>query len=450
MVGEELVVSNIAIVVTVALLSGLLFTRLKQPDILGYVLTGIILGPSCFALIHTREAVHVFADLGALMLLFTIGMELNIQTLKKNMHISCLCVLLQVMGGLLISTLVSFFVNWPLYFTVALGFVFALSSTAVVMNTLEIFDLKKTKIGTTIIGVLIVQDIAIVPMILILKALTGGGHDWKIITKVFISLSLIVLFLTGIEQLTRSQRLLSVKRILGSNRNLYMLTALSLCFASAALAELSGLSAPCGAFLAGLALGNLSDTQDSFLESIHSIQKVLLMIFFLSIGLLLDIQFIWVNVKSVGILLILVTVIKTLLNILVFRFVKVRLAQASFMGVALAQLGEFAFVLTAAFRSSPQPEIVFAQKCLIALTVLSLICSPLWFQIAHEISELLQKRSLSSWQLLSYISTETGRALKNGCVSVWVRTKRAASRTKSLFVQAYKARVAPSQKKPKE
>ncbi|GHS90998.1 hypothetical protein AGMMS49949_00630 [Alphaproteobacteria bacterium] len=402
MLDEFSVISQIAVVVSVALVSGLLLVRLKQPDILGYLLTGVILGPSCCAYIASRESVEIFAQLGVLMLLFVIGMDLNIKTFKKNLATPIFCVLTQIAAGLIIMILVSLFLPaWPLYFTISIGFAVALSSTAVVMNTLEQFDLTQSKMGALTVSILIAQDIMLAPMILVIKAMTNNSFNGQLIAKVVIAVAFTALFLIWIDHAAKSQKFKYIRTLLGKNKDLYMLTSLSLCFVAAALAEGIGLEASYGAFLAGLALGNLSETQDLFIETVRPIQKVLLLIFFLSIGLLLDVSFVWQHLGTVAFLLILVTIVKTLINIVILRALKIKLVQASFISVALAQLGEFTFVLTKSLEKQANESFVFAEKCLVALTVLSLILSPIWFHIAQRLSGILEKRQMNSPKVLS-------------------------------------------------
>lgn len=412
---EEFLVSRIAAVVFVALTSGILFNRLKQPDILGYVLTGVILGPSFCRLIPSCEQIEPLAQLGVLLLLFVTGLELDIQTFKRNLRVSTLSVLLQIAAGLVLSGLVSllfYSLHWPLVFTVALGFTLALSSTAVVINTLEALNMKNTETGALTIGILIAQDIAVVPMILTIKTLSGGGSDWGLIAKVIASIAFMALFIAYLGSPHRTSRNFDPKEVLGANRDLYMLLSLSVCFAAAAIAGGLGLTAPYGAFLAGLTLGNLSERNELLVESIQPIQKILLMVFFLSIGLLLDLQFVKSHFWSVAFLLIIMTVVKTGMNIAVLQLLRIDIARASFVSVALAQLGEFAFLLTTALPGEPGSSFEVAKKYLIALTVLSLVFSPMWLRIAQKLRAMFEVDNLSIPRLAEYVFGKTLRTIQ--------------------------------------
>lgn len=172
------------------------------------------------------------------------------------------------------------------------------------------------------------------------------------------------------------------------------------------------MTAPYGAFLAGLTLGNLSDRNEDLLSGVQPIQKILLMVFFLSIGLLLDLQFVAHHFWTICLLLIVVTVVKTVANIAILRILRVKLVQASFMGVAMAQLGEFSFLLITALGKQPDPSFEFAEKCLIALTVLSLMFSPMWLRIAQKLDRVKLTSNVSSRRLLDMIFGRTVAAAK--------------------------------------
>jgi CPA2 family monovalent cation:H+ antiporter-2 len=401
MAPEDVTIMQIALAAFVALAGGIVFHKMKQPSILAYVLTGVIVGPSFLGLIQSREQVGLFAELGVLLLLFVLGMELNVKTFKQHLFLSSMCVILMILFGLTASFFLSLFFDWPFFFTVALGFVAALSSTAVVVNVLEGMNLTSSSISKIIIGILIAQDIAVIPMILTLQALTSGVYDWNLFAKIVFSLGFMAVFIAYLTN--RSPSTFSSKRVLGANRDLYMLASLSICFAAAALAAGLGVTAPYGAFLAGLAIGNISSNNNLFVESIRPIQKLLLMVFFVSIGILLDIRFVMKHIVLISSILVMVTIVKTVLNIFILRILKVGMAPASFIGISLAQLGEFAFLLTTILDRQDSESFDFAQHCLIAITVLSLAFSPIWLKLGRRIHRLLKRPdTLSSKTMMRY------------------------------------------------
>lgn len=391
--------TEIALVVVGALICGLIFARLKKPPILGYILAGILMGPSGLGFIHSRDQVGTLAELGVLLLLFVIGMELSLRTFKKYWVVSVLAVVGQIAISLGVASLVGHFLGWSLGLTVLLGFVISLSSTAVVFKMLESIDEAKTDTGQITIGILIAQDLAIVPMILILRNFESSWFDTVLITKLIVSMGLLALL---IAYLSRKQRVrLPLTQMIAGEKELTPLASLTVCFGAAAISGLIGLSAAYGAFLGGLVLGNTHERL-VMIETTKPIQSILLMAFFLSIGLLLDLRFIWENLGTVLILVLLITVGKTAINVSVFHVLRLPWSQAFLVGVVLAQLGEFAFLLTTIGHES---KIInpFGEKLIIALTVLSLCFSPFWLSAARRLKVLADGKNLSFSNVLYWL-----------------------------------------------
>lgn len=388
---NEITLTEIALVVTAALLGGIGFSRLKQPPILGYILTGIILGPSGFALINSRAQVDLLAELGVLLLLFVIGMDLSLRTFKKYWSAATLCTLFQIILSVIITLTLSNIFGWSPGLSLLLGFVVSLSSTAVVVKMMESLGETKKETGQLTIGILIAQDFAIIPMILILRNYGESFFTFGMFLKIAVSFGLVIAIVTYLSQRQRVR--LPFTNLLMSDKDIIPLATLAFCFATAALAGLCGLSAPYGAFLAGIVLGNTHE-RTVMLETVRPIQSTLLMAFFLSIGLLLDVSFIWKNLAVVLSLLLIITVGKTALNILILRFLKLPWSQAFIVGVMLGQVGEFAFLLASVgFESAIINE--FGERLIIGLSVLSLAFSPIWMAIARRLKELADKNTLT-------------------------------------------------------
>ncbi len=389
---------EITLVVVAALAGGLGFVRLKQPPILGYILAGIILGPSGFAYVESRDIIETMAELGVLLLLFVVGMELNLRTFKNAWLQTTLCTVLQIAISLVVSLGLAPFFGWSLGMSLLLGFVLALSSTAVVVNLLERIGEMRSDSGQLAIGVLIAQDLAIVPMILILRNLNSGSiFEPGLIIKLALSVAIIAGL---IAYLSRKQRVrIPLTQIISGEKDLTPLASLGFCFAAAAISGLIGLSAAYGAFLAGLVLGNTHE-RIVLLETTKPIQSTLLMVFFLSIGLLLDLNFIVDHWIMVTVLLFVLTIGKTAINIAILHILKVPRAQSFLVGVVLSQLGEFAFLLATVGHQSGIID-DRGQKLIVAMTVLSLAFSPVWLATARRLKEHVDSRALSFTNILS-------------------------------------------------
>lgn len=397
----ETTLTEIAIVVTAALACGIILEKFKQPAIVGYILAGVILGPSLFGFIENRETVQMLAELGVLMLLFVVGMELSVRPFVKIWHISVACIVMQVIGGLAIAFPLAYLFHWPLNLTLLLAFVFAISSTAVAVKMLDTINELNTGTGRLTIGVLVAQDLAIVPMILLIRGLhpTESVSFMLMFAKIIIAVGLLVLL---VWYLSRKERIrLPFLRMVVGHTDLTPLMGLTFCFGAAAVAGLVGLSAAYGAFLAGLVMGNSHERQ-VIIDRMTPIYSVLLMVFFLSIGLLLDLHFVWENLSKILMILLFITLGKTALNISILHFLRQPWTMSFLSGVVLAQLGEFSFLL-ATVGKDVGIVTEYGTNLIVSLTVLSLTLSPLWLTTAKRLHDLAPKRTASLPNLLNLL-----------------------------------------------
>jgi K+:H+ antiporter len=367
--------TGIAVVASVAVIRGLASIRLHQPAIVGYILAGVLLGPSGLALIRRSEDVITLAELGVLMLLFLIAMELSIRAFVTVLRTALLCALLQLALALALTFLLALFMNWPVKTAVLLGFIVSLSSTAVAIKMLEDIGELRTHIGRITVGVLIAQDLAVVPMLIVAGAMAGEGHFTYIVAiKVAASIALLAAL---IWYLSRRQRVgLPIQRLMRGKTDVIPLAALAFCFAAAAVSGSIGLSAAYGAFLAGLLIGN-STVRAVALRATLPIQSVLMVVFFLSIGLLLDLRYVWQELPTVLALLVAVVAVKTVSNVACLRLLGESWERAFPAGLVMGQIGEFSFVLAAigAGGGLLSPD---DYRLAIAIIALSLLASPLW------------------------------------------------------------------------
>ena len=373
--------TGLAVVILAAVVCGVVMSRLRQPAISGYILAGILLGPSGFALVENRDQITVLADLGVLMLLFLVGMELSLSGFKSVWRGALVATLLQIMGSVGATLALSLLFGWSFGLSVLLGFVIALSSTAVVIKMLEGMNLLNTPLGKVTVGVLIAQDFAFVPMMLILASLAGGGFGAFGLFRVGLSVAVVVVL---ILYLSRCQKItLPFAGMVAGHPDLTPLRGLAFCFGAAALTGYLGLSPAYGAFLAGLVIGNSTEHR-AMMRGIQPIQSILMMVFFLSVGLLINLDFIFSNMGTVLLILFMVTVFKTGLNIGVLRLAREPWPHVFIAGMLLAQIGEFSFLLGQTGVSS---GLINREEgdIIIAVTALSLLISPLWLATARRL-----------------------------------------------------------------
>jgi monovalent cation:H+ antiporter-2, CPA2 family len=399
--------TGIAVVALAALLCGLGLERLRQPAIVGYIIAGVILGPSAFAVVHDRGDIDILAELGVLMLLFVIGMELSLRAFRRVWKLAVLTTLIQIGVSTSVMYLAATVAGFSLGVSIVLGFVVALSSTAVAIKVLEDIGELRTRAGRITVSVLIAQDLAVVPMMLSLGALADGKFDWIILAKVGGSIVFLVVL---IWYLSRGKKIrLPFDRMVAGHEDLKPLSALAFCFGAAALSGFIGLSAAYGAFLAGLVIGN-SHERARMLESAKPIQSILMMIFFLSIGLLVDLNYIWENLDAVILLFLMVAVFKTVLNVGILRLLGQSWQHAFLAGVMLAQIGEFSFLLSLVGISHGliSEEV---GRLVVAVTVLSLALSPLWVVTARRLQAVALAGRESAGEVLNLVYGREAKAV---------------------------------------
>ncbi|TCL93827.1 CPA2 family monovalent cation:H+ antiporter-2 [Rhizobium sp. PP-WC-2G-219] len=384
--GQDLV--SIALVIAVAALMGLGFLRLRQPPLVGFILAGVALGPTGFGFIADSANVMLLAEMGVIVLLFFIGMELSIRAFILSLRQALLVAGGQIGVSVGVALLVSAISGTPFAEGLILGFVVALSSTVVAMKMLDDRGELRSETGRIAVGVLIAQDIAVVPMLILVTSLGGADSGEIGVLQIAVKMLLAIGLLGGLLWwLGRRGKLrLPFSAAIEDKVEILALGALAVCFSAAALSGVAGMSPAYGAFLAGIVIGN-STLRSRVIPVIEPIQSVLLVAFFLSIGLLIDLTFMAEHLFLVLSLAIVVIAAKTVLNIALLRRTGSPPQVALVAGLSMAQIGEFSFVLAAAGLSAGALDLD-AYRIAIAVTALSLLVSPLWVSIMHRLDGL--------------------------------------------------------------
>ncbi|MCB9987831.1 MAG: cation:proton antiporter [Rhodospirillales bacterium] len=372
--------TELALILATAFAGGAILQRLHQPVLVGYILVGFLLGPSVLGLVHDKHQIETLAELGILLLLFVVGMELDLKKFAPVYKAAIITTLAQIVFALGSAFALGSLFDWPLARVLLLGFAVSLSSTAVAIKLLQESGKLNTDLGRSAIGILIAQDIAVIPMLLIIGAMSGGTIHPLEFLKIVLAITFLV---TVVLILNKKPERLSylISCIPASSQT--AVTALALCFSAAALAGLLGLSAAYGAFLAGLIIGNTAE-RHMYEEHIAPIFDVLMMVFFLSVGLLIDLDFLIEKIWRVLALLGVIMVLKTVINVFILRALGYSKRSAFVMGAILGQIGEFSFVLAALGLSTASilPE---AYNYVISVIALSLIITPLWLYLIRRL-----------------------------------------------------------------
>ena len=320
--------------------------RAGIPVIVGYLLTGIVAGPYGFRLVGEIEAVRVLAELGIVALLFTIGLEFSFRNLLQLRRTALLGGALQVILTVFIAAAVARHFDLPPGEAILIGFLTALSSTAIVMKLLQDRAEIDTPHGMSTLGILIFQDLIIVPMMLILPLLGAVvlERPESILRLVAGEIGVILLIVVAAKWVV-PWILLKVTQT--RSRELFLLAIVMIGLAVAWLTQLAGLSLALGAFMAGLVISE-SEYSHQALGNILPFRDVFTGFFFVSIGMLLDLRHLAAHPVEIAWMTSGVLAVKALIATAAALIVGLPLRTALLVGLALCQIGEFSFIIAEA------------------------------------------------------------------------------------------------------
>lgn len=337
--------ADVVILLGLSVLVILLFNYLKLPNVLGLLLTGIIVGPHGLSLIHAVHEVEILAEIGVVLLLFVIGLEFSLQSLMAIKKVVAVAGSVQVLGTVAIATAIFVAIDFPVNQAVFLGFLFSLSSTAIVLKLLQDKAEIDSPHGKISLAVLIYQDVIVVLFMLLTPILAGKGDN--VAQAVFLMLGksavVIVLVVLGARYVV-PELLYRVART--QSKDLFIITIVVLCFSVAYLTFSMGLSLALGAFMAGLVISE-SEYSHQATSNILPFRELFTSFFFVSIGMLLDVSFLFSHLHWVVLFTLLVAVLKAIIAGLAALVLRYPPRTVIMVGLSLFQVGEFAFILSA-------------------------------------------------------------------------------------------------------
>ncbi|MDP2234883.1 MAG: cation:proton antiporter [Bacteroidales bacterium] len=338
------ILKEVVIILGLSVLIILAFQRLKLPSILGFLITGIIAGPNALKLVKASHEVEMLSEIGIIFLLFIIGIEFSLKGLDKVKKTVFLGGLMQVGGTILLTFITTNFLGLSTPQAIFMGFLIALSSTAIVLKMLHEKGQMASPHGRIALAILIFQDLIVVPMILVTPMLAGnGGNLWLTGLILLAKFALVVILLIVLARY--AVPVLLDKVVKTRSRELFILTIVVLCFATAWLTSSFGLSLALGAFFAGLIISE-SEYSHQATASILPFREIFISFFFVSVGMLLDISYFFQHflvLIAITIGVILLKIFVVLLTVLVLRF---PLRTALISAFTLFQVGEFSFLLS--------------------------------------------------------------------------------------------------------
>ncbi|MFA5322876.1 MAG: cation:proton antiporter [Smithella sp.] len=367
------IAGDIVIIVMAALLGGLIAQAVKQPLILGYILAGVAVGPYTGGItvadIHNIEKL---AEIGIALLLFALGLEFSFRELKPVRTIALFGTPLQIVLTMFYGFGIGQMFGWSWTSSVWFGALISLSSTMVIIKTLEKQGMMGTLSSRVMIGVLIVQDLAVVPMLIILPQLNNiqNGVSVLLLAALKAALFLLVVILIGTKIIPRLMRYIAN----WNSRELFLIATTAIGLGIGYGTYIFGLSFAFGAFVAGILLSE-SDYGYQALSDILPLRDVFSLLFFTSIGMLLDIEFLFANWQMIFLLVGLVVLGKALIFAVLSRSFGYRNVIPLAMGLGLFQVGEFSFILGRVGISTKSISTEF-YSLVLTMTIVTMLLTP--------------------------------------------------------------------------
>jgi CPA2 family monovalent cation:H+ antiporter-2 len=380
--------TDLVVIFAAAVLVVLLLSRIGLPSIAGLIVAGVLIGPRSLALVGERARVEVLAEVGVILLLFGVGLELPLSRLKQLLRPMLLTGSLQVLlttalaGGLAYASGLS-----PAQ-ALILGLVVAPSSTAIVLRQLAARGELDAPHGQQMLGVLLFQDLCVVPMMLVLPALTGAHEGDGVSVTMGLLRSLLVLIAVVVAARLIAPRVLHIVAQEGK-RDVFVLAVFVVGVGTAWAASLAGVSLSLGAFLAGVVIAG-SDYRHQAMGDLIPFREVFASLFFVSAGMLLDLSLVFSTPRAVLGLTFLLLVGKGTLVLAIGLLLRLPLRVSVLTAIGLCQVGEFALVLLASVREQRAlPETLEAQ--LLCASILSMIATPLLLAVAPRLALLVER-----------------------------------------------------------
>lgn len=343
---EIVLLRDILIILGIAIAVVFVFRRLKVPTVVGLLLTGVLAGPHGLGLVHAVHEVEVMAEIGVVLLLFTIGIEFSLKKLIEIKRAVLVGGALQVTATSVAAASIAFLLGFSVSRSIFMGLLISLSSTAIVLKILQERAEMDSPHGRTTLGILLFQDIIIVPMILFTPILAGAEIDfgYSLLLQLGKSIGVIALTLFASWWLVP---LILFQAARMRDRELFILSIVFIGLAVAWVTSAVGLSLALGAFLAGLII---SESEYSFraLSSILPFRDIFTSIFFVSVGMLLDARYVALHPWMLLLLALGVIAFKTITAGGPALLLGLPLRSSILIGIGLAQVGEFSFILSMA------------------------------------------------------------------------------------------------------
>lgn len=377
---------DIVIILSLSIVILFICIRLKIPGIIGFLISGTLAGPYAFGIIKAVHEVEIMAEIGIILLMFTIGMEFS---LKKLMSLGKPVLLggsIQVFLTIIVFFIISLLAGLNPALALFAGFLVSLSSTAIVLKIIQARGEVDSPYGRISLAILIFQDIIIVPMMLFVPLLAGKTGNIIFAVALILIKAVLILILVAISAKWIIPALF-FRVVQTKNKELFLLCIIVLCFGEAFLTSYAGLSLALGALLAGLIIAE-SGYNYQALSGIVPFRDLFTSFFFISIGMLLNINFLYSNLPLIILITVTVILVKALISGLTALILGYPLRPSILAGLALAQIGEFSFILAkSALSLEFLPENIY--QIFLSVSVLTIAATPFIISLSLPVSNFI-------------------------------------------------------------
>ena len=301
------------------LLLGFILKFFRQPHVVAYLIAGIFIGPWGFGLVTDTESISRLGTAGVVLLLFFVGMETDIHKLVQNWKLIIFGTLMQILLSVGCVWLLGLWFDWSIARIVLIGFVISLSSTAIVIKLLQDNGMLSSGLGQSALGILLAQDLAIIPMLIIIGLLGAGNIDNVQLMKQGVGTLFAVALFAFI--ITRKQIHLPLSKWLKGDHELQLFAALGVCFGLAMITAWFELSTALGAFIGGMLVGAAKETLWVH-RTLDSFRVLFVALFFVSVGMLLDVSFLINHWQQTAILVMAALITNIFINAIILKLSK--------------------------------------------------------------------------------------------------------------------------------
>lgn len=385
---EHQLILNLTIAITIALIGGLIAHRLKQSPIVGYLVTGMMIGPFTPGFVGNQEQIAVLAEIGVIFLMFALGIEFSLKELARVKGPAVIGTLVQLGLIILAGTAFGMISGWPLIQSFFFGGIISVSSTMVILKNLMSRGEMESGHGRLLLAMLIVQDLAVVVLILLLPKVASSADNaiadlsWVLLKAlIFISVTLFLGARVVPQLMARVEGLRSPE--------LFLLTAVALALCTASVSAWLGLSPALGAFMGGLMLTE-TEFDHRVIAELVPMRDLFATLFFVSVGMMIDVGFVVRNIPSVIGLALFIMLAKAALTGTALLPFRLGSKTTAFASLGMISIGEFNYVLAQVGRSSGViPTNLY--NLVLSSSLLTILLTPGAFWVAPRVGKALSR-----------------------------------------------------------